>query len=104
MWESELPKIASSSVYILRVSSSFFLRLQKYVQQQQVSLNQIPFRLLLLPWIQEHVKFSEPLKSGVYISHHSLGLLKENPTCFQSQTLWGLLFPVQDPQAREPYV
>ena len=42
-----------------------------------------------------------PFKSLVSISHNPLGLLKASPADQQSQTFWGLVFLVQDPQARE---
>ena len=40
-----------------------------------------------------------PFKCGVSISPNPLGLLKVISTGLQSQTFWGLIFPVQDPQA-----
>ena len=43
-----------------------------------------------------------PFKSEVSISSSRLGLLKLSPAGLQSQMLWGLIFPVQDPQAGEP--
>ena len=36
-----------------------------------------------------------------FLSCSLLGLLKVITTCLQSQMFWGLIFPVQDPQARE---
>ena len=41
-----------------------------------------------------------PLKSGLSISYSPLALPKVSTTGFQSQTFWGLIFLVQDPQAR----
>ena len=45
-----------------------------------------------------------PFKSGVSICPSPLGLLKVSPAGLQSQTFWGLIFPVKDPQAGEPSV
>ena len=45
-----------------------------------------------------------PFKSGVSISHSPLTLPKVRPDGFQSQTFWGLIFMVQNPQAGEPSV
>ena len=52
-----LPKVARASVCISRVSSSGLLPLWKALQDQQVCLTQTPFKLLLLPWVSEHVRF-----------------------------------------------
>ena len=46
----------------------------------------------------------EPFKSGVSISHSSLGLPKVSPIGLQSQIVWGLDFLVQGLRAREPNV
>ena len=42
-----------------------------------------------------------PFKNEISISLSSLGLWKLSTTGLQSQVLWGLLFPVQDPWVRE---
>ena len=45
-----------------------------------------------------------PCMSGTSISLSSLALLKVSPAALQSQTLRGLVIPVQDPRAGEPNV
>ena len=49
--------MAAASVYIPGMSPSFLLPLQETLQDQQVGLIQVPFTLLLLPWVLEHVRF-----------------------------------------------
>ena len=53
----QVPKMSAASVYVPRVSCSFLLPLQEILQDQQVSLTQAPFKLLLLPWVLECVRF-----------------------------------------------
>lgn len=43
-----------------------------------------------------------PFKSGVSISHNSLGLPKESATGLQSKMFWGLVSPLQDPWGGKP--
>lgn len=45
-----------------------------------------------------------PLKSEVFISLSPVGLLQLSSIDLQRQMLWELIFPVQDPWAREPNV
>lgn len=40
-----------------------------------------------------------PCKSGVCVSYHHLGLPGVKPAGFQGRVFWGLVLPVQDPQA-----
>ena len=49
--------MAAASVYIPGMSPSFLLPLQETLQDQQVGLIQVPFPLLLLLWVLEHVRF-----------------------------------------------
>ena len=44
-------------VYVPRVSSRCLLPLQEVLQDQQVRLIQVPFKLLLLPQVPEQVRF-----------------------------------------------
>ena len=82
-----------------RVTSICPLPLWETIQDQQVRLTQSPFKLLLFPWVLEHVRFCVcPLRVET-ISHGSLALLKLSSSGFQSQTFWGLVFLVQDPHA-----
>ena len=75
------------------------------LQDQQVGLTKASFKLLLLPWGQECKISCAPFKSEVSISSSPLkvspppALLKVSPAGLQSQMLWGLIFPVQDPWA-----
>lgn len=48
--------MAVFSVHALRVSSTCLLPLLEALQDQQ-ALTQDPFKLLLLPWVLEHVRF-----------------------------------------------
>lgn len=45
-----------------------------------------------------------PFKNGVSLSCSPLNLPYASPTVFQKQMFWGLVFPVEYLQAREPYV
>ena len=49
--------MAAASVCVPRVSFSCLLPLQDTLQYQWVGLTQAPFKLLLLPWVLEHVRF-----------------------------------------------
>ena len=44
-----------------------------------------------------------PSKSGVSVSLNPVEFLWSSPTDFQSQRLWGLLFPMPEPQTGGPY-
>ena len=45
-----------------------------------------------------------PFKSGVSISYSPPALPHTSPAGFQNLMFWGLVFPVQDPQAGELHV
>lgn len=45
------PQMAATSICVPRVSPSFLLPLWKALQNQ-VDLTQAPFKLLILPWVQ----------------------------------------------------
>ena len=63
-----------------QVSSSLLLPRQEALQDQQVGLTYAPFKLLLLPYILEHVRYMYALlRSGVSISHSLLALTKVSP-------------------------
>lgn len=49
--------MATTSVCVLSVTSSFLLPLSKPLQDQQVGMTQASFKLLLLIWAPEHVRF-----------------------------------------------
>ena len=49
------------------------------LQDQQVSLTLAPFKLLLLHWVPDHVKFWVPFKNGVFCLPQSLSLPKNSP-------------------------
>ena len=87
------------------MSSICLLTLQEALRDQQVVLTQTHSKSLLLPWVPEHVRFCVgPLRVESLISHSPLALLKASPAGHQSQTLWGFVFPVQDPWAGDPNV
>lgn len=48
-------------------------------QDQQVSLTLAPFKLLLLHWVPDHLKFCVPFKNGVSCLPQSLSLPKDSP-------------------------
>ena len=49
--------MAAVSIYVPRMSPSCHLPLREAVQNHQVGMTQVPFKLLLLPYISEYVKF-----------------------------------------------
>ena len=67
------------------------------LQNQAMGLIWAPLNFLLLPWVLQSVRFCVSFKSGVSISHSPLALLKVSPVGFQSQMLWVLSIPLQDP-------
>ena len=68
-----------------------------------MGLIQAPFTLPLLPCGPRVCEIlCAPFNGGVSVSYGPLGLLYVSPTDLQSQMLWGLIFPVQDPWAGEP--
>ena len=85
-----------------QVSCSHLLPFQETPRSSGRS-DQAPIIYLLLPpWVSEYVRLlCVPIKSEVSISPYPLGLWKLSLTGLQSQILWGLVFPVQDPQAGE---
>ena len=91
-WTSS-PKWMQPVSYAARVSFSFLFHLQDTLQDQQVCLTQVPFKLLPLP--------CTAFKSHVSIFHSLLGLLKVSLTGLQSQMFWANL-PGVDPQAESP--
>ena len=54
------------------------------LQDQQVSLTLAPFKLLLLHWVPDHVKFCVPFKNGVSCLPQSLSLPKNSPVVILS--------------------
>ena len=54
---NKLAKSANASVYVPRVSSSWFPPLEEIFKDQRMDPTQDPFKLLLLPWFPEHVRF-----------------------------------------------
>ena len=94
--------MATTSVSISRLSSSCILCLCKALQDQQLSLTQASPKLLLLPWVPEHVSFCVCPLGVESILHSPLAFLKISPHGLQSQMFWGLILPVQDSQAVEP--
>ena len=68
--------------------SSFLLPLWEALQDQQLPLVQAPFKLLLQPWVLEHVRFCMPPLRVKSISHGPLALPKLRPASLQSQMFW----------------
>ena len=89
--------MATTSVYVLRVSPSCLLPLLEALQDQQVSLAQATFKLLLLPWVSECEILRTSFNSGVSESYSSLALLNASPTGLQSQMFWELIFLISGP-------
>ena len=76
--------MAAASVSITRVTSSHLLPLWETLQDKQLGLTQGPNKLLLLPWVLEHVRFCVPLlRVGLYFLQPSG--TPESPTSLQSQ-------------------
>ena len=76
--------------------------LQEVLQDQHLDLIQIPFKLLLLPWVWECVRFlCVPFQTEVSVYPNLLGLLKVSSADLPIQMLWWLIFPVQDPWSME---
>ena len=93
-WFNVLPKVAATSIDVPRVSLSCLLPLQEDLQDQQVGLIQVPFKLLPLHWESEHVRFCMCPLRVESDSSSPLALLYASPAGFQSQTFWGLFFLV----------
>ena len=85
----QAPKNSCHQCHVPRVSSSCLLPVWEALHDEKVGLTQDPFKLLLLPWILEHVRFlcfPQPSVSP-----------KVSPSGLQSQTFWGLVFLVKHP-------
>ena len=83
--------MGAASICVPRVSPSYLLTLcdtvwyqYQYLQYQQVYLTKVPFKLLPLLYISDHVNLYIPFKSGVFISHNPLSLLNVSPAGLQS--------------------
>ena len=80
LWWNKFPPDCCCQRLCPSVSFSCLLPLQEAVQDQQVSLAQAPFKLLLLPWVSDCVRFSvHPLRVE--------SLLLTAPWLSQKQTL-----------------
>ena len=84
--------------------SSCLLPLWEALQDQQLPLTPDPFKLLLQPWVLEHVRFCMPPLRVESASHGPLVLPKLSPASLQSQMFWETIFLVQDSWAWEPYM
>ena len=54
------------------------------------------------PWTWLGVSFSVPFRTKVSVSSGPVGFLPLSLPALQSQVLWGLVFPVQDPPRPSP--
>ena len=54
------------------------------------------------PWVLSHMRLCAPSESGASTSPSPVEVLLSNPTCPQSQTLWGLRLPLPDTLAVKP--
>ena len=73
---------------------SCLLTFQETLKDQEVGLTHASFKLLLLPWVLKYMRF--------FVSLLQDSLCFPQPTGSpESQMFWGLVFPVQDPQAWE---
>ena len=86
--------MADASVYSPKV-------IPHCLQDKQVGLTQ-SFRLLLLPWVLEHMRFYVyPLRAeSLFLT--VCGSPQNKPPGLQSQTFWGLVFPLQNPGLGSP--
>ena len=76
------------SVYVPRVSPSCILPLWEALQDQKAVLTHAPFKLLLLPWVSEHVRFCVCPLIVESVSYNPPTLAKASPTGLQSQIFW----------------
>ena len=92
--------LASTNVYVPRVSGSCLLPLWEVLQDQQVGLTQALSKVLLLPWIPEHVRVCVLLVKGKSLFPSALW---DSHWPSKPNTL-RLIFSGKDPQGEEPDV
>ena len=72
--------MAAASISVTRVSSSCLLPLQEAFQDKQICRIQAPFKVLLLNWVQECVRFCVyPLWVSLYFSQPSDSTENQHP-------------------------
>ena len=86
--------MAATRARVPRVSCSCLLPPWETLQDQDVGLTQVPFKLLLLPWVLEYVEFCVLPLIVESISYSPLTFPKLSPASLPSQTFWGLVFLV----------
>ena len=72
--------------------SSCLLPLWEALQDQQLPLVQAPFKLLLQPWVLEHVRCCMSPLRAVSISYGPLALPKVSSADHQSPIFWEIIF------------
>lgn len=92
--------MAAASACESRESFICFLPLQEALEDQQVGVTQAPFRLLLLPWVLEHVRLSVHPLGVESVSHSLLGLSEVSPTGLQGKRILQSFVPSQGPLGR----
>ena len=103
-WKDELPKRAAAHVCVPRVNSSCLLLLWETLQDQQLGLTQATFKLLLLPWVPEHVRFCVCPIEVQSLFPKALWVLESKSHWASKPNILAALFPAQDPQAGQPDV
>ena len=96
-WQNKLPKMAVTSIYVPRVSSSCLLSLWEALQGQQIRLTQAPFKLLLLPWVLECMRYCVHLLRGESLSPTPLSFPESKPQWPSKPNLLGAHLPDAGP-------
>ena len=100
----ELSKIPAASICIPRPSSSCLLPLggsPGSAGGPDLGSCRMTTSVLILELERLYVRF---FQSGISVSHSPPAFPNVSPTSLQSQVFWGLIFPAQEPRAREPSV
>lgn len=101
---NKLPQIGAPKVYIPRLSSSFFLPFPMRLQDRQMGLtNSFQISASALDPKACEILYAF-FKSGVSFSHSTQDIPKVSRAGLQVQMFRGLVFPVQEPQVKEPNV
>ena len=99
--------VISISVLVPTVSYCWPLSPQEILQDQWIGLTEAPAKSLLFLWVLVHTRacvcVCPPRVEFLFLST-LWSSCDQAPLTFQSQVLWGLLFPVLEPQSGGPYM
>ena len=96
--------MAATNVYVPRMNPGCFLPPLEVLKDQQKSLTQAPFKILLLPCISEHVRFLHALLRVESLFPTAPGSPDSTHNWSSKPNFWGLIFLVQDHWDGYPYV